>query len=104
MPNDLCLPGYQWLENSNVCYRITPAAVSWTDALSPCFSEYPTENLMLQVNYDTLVSVAKQLQQSVEVSELWLPVHRPSIYGPLLYYPTTDDGTVRFILFKKLTF
>jgi len=59
---------------------------------------------MQQVNYDRLVSVAKQLQQSVEVSDLWLPVHRPSIYGPLLYYPTTDDGTVRFISLKCCLF
>lgn len=49
------------------------------------------------LNYPTLLSIAQKLQESGAVSDLWLPVRRPSIYGPSLYYPTTDDGSFNSI-------
>lgn len=76
----------------NVCYRITKTG-NWKESLASCFNEFPAENTMGNVDYDTVLIVAQKLQEAGE-SDLWLPVRRASIYGPFLYYRTTNHGIV----------
>lgn len=73
----------------NVCYRVTKPG-SWSQSLATCFNDFPAENVMHFVEFETLLNVAQNLQ---EESDLWLPVCRSSIYGPLLFYSTTDHST-----------
>lgn len=57
-------------------------------------NEWPTHE-MASVDYATHHSVITQYQESVEgllQQDLWLPVRRSSIYGPLHYYSSVNYG------------
>lgn len=48
-------------------------------------NHWPTE----QLNYvpkDVYFNVISKLLNATDLNEVWLPIRRTSIYGPLLYY------------------
>jgi hypothetical protein len=60
--------------------------------MSVCMNEWPTHD-MESVDYSTHYSVITQYQHSEgKLQDLWLPVRRSSIYGPLLYYSSVNNG------------
>ena len=88
-PKYVCRNGYQWMENLQLCYKITDIG-SWNETMAICVSDWPAFD-MAGIDYNTHLSVLSQLQAQQNINELWLPTRRLSTYGPLLYYYSTVD-------------
>lgn len=97
-----CRSGYDWLPEKSVCYRVTNAG-TWELAMAPCVSDWPVEDYL--PDYALLESVARSLQVEGKVSDLWLPVRRASIYGPLVFNASAIPGKERAkkSVYKKKT-
>ncbi len=97
-PETRCRHGYQWLETTQVCFKVTENG-SWHETMSACMNEWPTHD-MVSVDYATHYSVIAQYQQTEGTSQdMWLPVRRSSIYGPLLYYSSVNYGIIFFLVY-----
>jgi hypothetical protein len=67
--------------------------------MSACMNDWPTHD-MLSVDYTTHHSVIAQYQQNEGTpQDMWLPVRRSSIYGPLLYYSSVNYGILFFLVY-----
>lgn len=67
--------------------------------MSACMNDWPTHD-MLSVDYTTHHSVIAQYQQNEGTpQDMWLPVRRSSIYGPLLYYSSVNYGIFFFLVY-----
>ena len=82
-----CGFGFDWDQKLNVCYRVTQPG-SWVEALAPCVSDWPEENDPL--DFDGFKRLARMIERDV-----WLPVRRTSIYGPLLFNSRTPIYGIR---------
>lgn len=84
-----CRHGYRWIETMQLCFKITDSA-SWNKTMAVCVSEWPADD-MDEVDYDTHFALVNRLQKEEQLGDLWLPIRRVSIYGPLLYYSTSAN-------------
>lgn len=63
--------------------------------MSVCMNEWPSRD-MESVDYDIHHSVIAQYQETEgKLQDMWLPVRRSSIYGPLHYYSSSVNYGIR---------
>ena len=85
-----CRYGYYWIEDMEVCYKITENG-SWNETIAACMNDWPTYN-MDGVNHSMYQTVISHLQTGGKLNDAWLPIRRSSVFGHFLYY-SFNNGT-----------